>query len=108
MIQQWLALVLQLVVTGLAVILVSLATQLAAAPSFAGASLVTLINFGDNLSHLVIMYTMLETSIGAVARLKTFGEAVQPEDLPGETVVPPEEWPQLGRIEIRDLSASYT
>ena len=35
-------------------------------------------------------------------------EAVRPEDLPGETVVPPEEWPQRGRIEIRGLSASYT
>jgi ATP-binding cassette, subfamily C (CFTR/MRP), member 1 len=107
MIQQWLTLVLQLIVAAIAVILVSLATQLSASAAFVGASLVMLINFGEGLTHLIITYTMLETSIGAVARLKTFSEVVKAEDLPGEDVKPPEEWPSKGAIEIRDVSASY-
>lgn len=107
MIQQWLAVVLQLTVAAIAVILVSLATQLSASAGFVGASLVMLINFGETLTYLIITYTMLETSIGAVARLKTFSEVVKPEDLPGEDVKPPEEWPPRGAIEIRDVSASY-
>lgn len=107
MIQQWLAVVLQLVVAGLAIIVVSLATQLSAAAGFAGASLVTLMNFGTELMDLIIFYTMLETSIGAVARLRTFGEEVEGEDLEGEDVQPGEEWPEKGAIEMRDVSATY-
>ena len=107
MIQQWLAVVLQLVVAAMAIIIVSLATQLSATAGFAGASLVTLMNFGTELMDLIIMYTMLETSIGAVARLKTFGEEVKGEDLDGEDVIPGEHWPEKGQIEIRDVSASY-
>jgi ABC-type multidrug transport system fused ATPase/permease subunit len=107
MIQQWLALVLQLIVAAIAVFLVSLATQLSASAAFTGASLVTLINFGMTLTFVIIIYTSLETSIGAVARLKTFSEVVKPEDRPGEDMKPPEEWPSRGQIEIRDLSATY-
>jgi hypothetical protein len=54
-----------------------------------------------------MMWTNLETLIGAVARPKAFSEVVMPEDLPGEEVDPPGEWPTGGGIEIRDLSASY-
>ena len=107
MIQQWLSLVLQLTVAALAIIVVSLATQLSAAAGFAGASLVTLMSFGTEMMDLIIIYTTLETSIGAVARLRTFGEEVKGEDLDNEDVRPGEEWPEKGRIEMRDVSASY-
>jgi len=107
MIQQWLALVLQLLVAALAVILVTLATQLSPSVAFTGASFVTLITFGVFLTFLIIAWTNLETSIGAVARLKALGEVVRPESLPGEDVEPPDEWPTRGKINIRNLSASY-
>ena len=107
MIQQWLAVVLEIVVAGLAIIIVALATQMNAAAGFAGASLVTLVTFGTELKDLVTFYTRLETSIGAVARLRTFGEVVKGEDLDGEDVEPDENWPEKGAIEIRDVSASY-
>ncbi|ORY71965.1 ABC transporter type 1, transmembrane domain-containing protein [Pseudomassariella vexata] len=50
-----------------------------------GASLITLMTFGEQLSLLVEMYTMLETSIGAVSRLKTFSDKVVSENLEGDT-----------------------
>ncbi|QKX60884.1 uncharacterized protein TRUGW13939_08030 [Talaromyces rugulosus] len=107
MIQRWLGFTLQLVVAGLAVVFVTLATQLRSNSAFTGASLITLMSFGDQLTLLVQQYTLLETSIGAVSRLKNFSEKVESENLAEEDVVPPREWPLKGGIEIHGVSASY-
>ena len=107
MIQRWLGFTLQLLVAGLALIFVTLATQLRSNTAFTGASLITLMSFGDQLSYLVESYTMLETSIGAVSRLKTFSEKVVSEKLEEENVIPPREWPVNGSIDINNVSASY-
>ncbi|KAK1835744.1 P-loop containing nucleoside triphosphate hydrolase protein [Podospora conica] len=107
MIQQWLGFVLRVVVAVLAVAVVALSTQMRSNSAFTGASLITLMSFGNGLSSLIIFYTLLETSIGAVSRLKTFGEKVKPETLEGEDVIPPPEWPLMGRIQIKNVSASY-
>jgi len=107
MIQQWLNLVLDLVVAALAAILTTLAVRLNSNSGFTGASLVTLMSLADNLSGIVIYFTKLETSIGAVARLKTFNETVKAEDKEEEDLVPPKDWPQKGVIEIKGVSASY-
>ena len=42
-----------------------------------------------------------------MSRIKTFSESVKPENIPGEEVQPPLEWPMKGRINIRGISASY-
>lgn len=107
MIQQWLGLVLGLIVAVLAVVVITLATQLRANTGFTGASLVTLMYFGATLANIIRSYTLLETSLGAVSRLKSFSEDTKPETLPGEDIIPPESWPQEGRIDIKDVSASY-
>ncbi|KAK6202068.1 hypothetical protein LQW54_009124 [Pestalotiopsis sp. IQ-011] len=107
MIQSWLNLVLDIVVMVMAAVLTTLAVRLHSNAGFAGASLVTLMGFGDNLSGIVTWWTRLETSIGAIARLKTFNETVVPEDKDGESIVPPEQWPQTGKIELNGVSASY-
>ena len=100
-VQQWLALTLRLVVA------VALATQLRASAAVAGASLVTLMSFSGTVARVVETYTQLETSIGAVSRLKVFGDGVSSEALPGEVVTPPDGWPHAGAVEIKDISASY-
>lgn len=107
MIQQWLNLVLNLLVTVMAAVLATLAVRLHSNSGFAGASLVTLMSFGDNLSGFIIFYTRLETSIGAISRLKTFNESVKPEDRDEEDIVPPEQWPQSGVVELKGVSANY-
>lgn len=91
----------------IATILTTLAVRLHSNSGFTGASLVTLMGFGENISTIVIYYARLETSIGAIARLKTFNETVKPEDKEGEDINPPEEWPQSGVIELKGVSASY-
>ncbi|KAL2074710.1 hypothetical protein VTL71DRAFT_8489 [Oculimacula yallundae] len=107
MIQEWLNVSLDLLVMVLAAVLTTLTVRLRSSSGFAGASLVTLMGFGENLSGIVIYYTRLETSIGAIARLKNFNETVKPEDREDENVVPLEHWPQGGAIELENVSASY-
>lgn len=107
MIQQWLVVAMHLMVACIAVVLVALATQLRANSGFTGASLVTLMSWGETIAYLIRFYTQLETSIGAVARIKTFSERVKPESLEGEDIEPPEEWPENGSIELKGVSASY-
>lgn len=107
MVQQWLNLVLDIVVMIMAAVLTTLAVRMHSSSGFTGASLVTLMSFGENLSGIVIFYTKLETSIGAIARLKTFNETVTPEDKDGEDVVPSLQWPDTGTICLKGVSASY-
>ncbi|KAH6640025.1 P-loop containing nucleoside triphosphate hydrolase protein [Truncatella angustata] len=107
MVQQWLTLVLNLIVMVLAIILVTLALQLRSNSGFAGASLVTLMSFGDSLSSIVMQWTKLETSIGAIGRLRTFSDTVEPESMEGEDISPPVDWPPRGQIDFQGVSASY-
>ncbi|KAH0371885.1 putative ABC multidrug transporter, partial [Aureobasidium melanogenum] len=108
MVQQWLNLVLDIVVMIMAAVLTTLAVRMHSGSGFTGASLVTLMSFGENLSGIVIFYTKLETSIGAIARLKTFNETVKPEDKDGEEIVPSLRWPDTGTICLNGVSASYS
>ncbi|PWY89950.1 putative ABC multidrug transporter [Aspergillus heteromorphus CBS 117.55] len=107
MIQSWLNLVLDVVVMIMAVVLTTLAVRLHSNSGFAGASLYTLVSFGENLSGIVIFYTRLETSLGAITRLDTFKKTVHPEDRDEEDIVPPKEWPSSGVVELKGVSAQY-
>ncbi|KAK8079856.1 hypothetical protein PG997_007674 [Apiospora hydei] len=109
MVQQWLVLVLDLIVAALALLVVGLAVRLRDTVSigFTGVSLVQLITFAETAKMLIQWWTSLETSIGAVSRIKQFTEDTQDENLPGENQPVPENWPVRGSIEIRGISASY-
>ncbi|KAI0011479.1 ATPase-like protein [Xylariaceae sp. FL0662B] len=106
-VQRWLLFVLQIIVALLALVVTTLATQLRGNTALTGASLVTLMTFGDVLNYIIRWWTQLETSISAVSRLKNFSEKIKPEDQIGEDVVPPPEWPLRGTIHINGVSASY-
>ncbi|KAJ9161045.1 p-loop containing nucleoside triphosphate hydrolase protein [Coniochaeta hoffmannii] len=113
MVQQWLLLVMNMVVAALALILVLLATQLPRGGivdlGALGAAMVMLITFGTTLAGVVNAYTGLEIALGGISRLKTFSEATEKEDREfGEgDIIPPPEWPQHGKIVMEDISASY-
>ncbi|KAK4122121.1 P-loop containing nucleoside triphosphate hydrolase protein [Parathielavia appendiculata] len=63
--------------------------------------------FGENLTMIIRFYTLLETSIGAISRLKSFSENVKQESSEGEDIVPPKERPADGKIDISGVSAAY-
>jgi len=91
----------------LAVILITLATQLRTNSGFTGVGLVTLMSFGQMLASLVQCWTQLETSTGALSRMKNFGEQVKNENLEDGIQRPGEEWPSQGVIEFKGVSAIY-
>jgi ATP-binding cassette subfamily C (CFTR/MRP) protein 1 len=107
MIQQWLTVTVNCMVAVIATILVCLATKLRASSGLTSVGLISLMSFSDMLASIVRQWTQLETSLGAVSRLKNFSEMAQSENLPGEKNVPPEVWPSKGAIEMRDVSATY-
>ncbi|KAI0127028.1 ABC transporter [Xylariales sp. AK1849] len=107
MAQQWLSLTMNMIVAMLAVILVVLATQLGSNVGNVGAGMVTLLTLGSTLTIIVNAYTGLETSLGAISRLKSFGEETEPEDREKEYVCPDKAWPMGGRVQMHGVEASY-
>ncbi|KAF5005603.1 hypothetical protein FDECE_7964 [Fusarium decemcellulare] len=108
-VQRWLVLVLDLTTTALALLLVGLAVRLRneVDVGLTGVSLVQLISLSETVNMLIQFWTSIETSIGAVARIKQFAEDSGEESLPGETLEPPQRWPDRGAIQITGLTASY-
>jgi ATP-binding cassette, subfamily C (CFTR/MRP), member 1 len=108
-VQQWLTLVLGLISAALAVILVTLIVELrdTTNPALGGVALVTMISLSSNLMSVVIIWTKLETSIGAVARVKQFARETPSEDFPKEFDPPARDWPANGEIEFCNISATY-
>ncbi|VTT59468.1 unnamed protein product [Fusarium fujikuroi] len=108
-VQRWLVLVLDLTTAALALLLVGLAVRLRGEVDvgLTGVSLVQLISLSETVNMLIQFWTSIETSIGAVARIKKFAEETSEENLPGETNQPPVQWPDKGAIQINNLTASY-
>ncbi|KAI9649296.1 hypothetical protein NHQ30_001868 [Ciborinia camelliae] len=108
-IQRWLNLVLDLIIAGIAAILMTFATQMRGTTSAGtlGVALVNILQFNSRLSFLIRKWTQLETSIGAVARVKSFEANTLSENGPFEVNLPPPEWPTRAKIEFRAVTATY-
>ncbi|EWG50811.1 hypothetical protein FVEG_09941 [Fusarium verticillioides 7600] len=107
MVQRWLYLTLNVVVAVTATALVGLITQLRSSSSLSGASLVTLMTLSQSLSDIVRFYAALETSIGAVARLRNFTTKTGTEGVLHGDVKVNQQWPSKGAIEVRKVWATY-
>ncbi|KAK0130214.1 hypothetical protein ONS96_014922 [Cadophora gregata f. sp. sojae] len=108
-IQRWLTLVLDLIVAGVAILLVILAVFLRhkISPGLLGIALVQVTSLGQTLAALIMQWTTLETSLGAVARIKSFSEDTPSELLEGEDGAPDSQWPAQGHLIFEGVSASY-
>ena len=111
-IQRWLSLVLDLTATGIAVILVALAFKFGLMSEAAlGLGLLKVMQIGPDLTYLVESWANLETSLGAVSRVRTVEQETPQEGADGEantTPDLPENWPHRGHIEVFNVSADYT
>lgn len=107
MVQQWLALVLDLVVAGIAVIIVTAAVYLNSKGSSTGVAMVQVMSLGAMLRQTIVTWTQMESSIGAVSRVRDFGENTPSEDGDISYEEPPSSWPSEGQIEFCNMSASY-
>ncbi|MAD85420.1 MAG: hypothetical protein CL912_20865 [Deltaproteobacteria bacterium] len=108
-IQRWFNLVLLLLVGLTAVIVVALATNLTSTTTGGrlGVSLSSIVNFNFSLGMFMMFWTQMETSLGAIARLKSFEKETVSEHKEEETFMPSHDWPTSGAIEFRNVSASH-
>lgn len=109
MVQRWLNFVLDLIVLGLATVLVTLATQLRHSTDAAelGVGLSSVIGFNMLASQFIVTYTELENSLGAVTRIKNCVKNIKSEDEFSDNQQPPHNWPSNGGVDFVDVSAAY-
>ncbi|KAK6335782.1 hypothetical protein TWF730_003159 [Orbilia blumenaviensis] len=107
-VQRWLALVLDLIVTVFAFTIALIAVQLRHSlnPGYIGLALLNTMSIGEMLKVCIIFYTNLETSLGAIARMRNFSKVVPMEDDPGYDLSTPE-WPTRGDVVFTNFSASH-
>ncbi|KAJ5955506.1 ABC transporter integral membrane type 1 [Penicillium viridicatum] len=111
-IQQWLILVLDLVVGAIAVILIAMITCLRY--QFNGASIGVALNIlltlNQTLANALKMWTMTEISVGAVSRVQRFIEDTPSEERFVASQIPPQlphDWPCSGAVEFTGVTAGY-
>ncbi|KAF3760028.1 P-loop containing nucleoside triphosphate hydrolase protein [Cryphonectria parasitica EP155] len=108
--QRWLLLVLKLTVAGLAILIMGLAVKLRATvePGLLGIALVMMMSMGTSLSGFINNWTLLETSLGAVARIRNFATETPSETDSRNNVGPVPSWPTQGAIEYDNVSVRYS
>lgn len=91
------------------VVVVALALNLThtTSPGRLGVSMSAAVGFSGSLSYLMMFWTQLETSLGAIARVMNFEKTTIAEDKEQETFNPGDDWPKNGAIEFKNVSASY-
>lgn len=109
-IQRWLGLLLDLIVAGIAVVLIIIAVEARGKISggLIGLALVNIVSFSTNLKLLITNWTLLETSVGAVSRIRAFEQDTESENSDADTKFDaPEGWPGTGAIQFNNISAAY-
>ncbi|KAE8384470.1 P-loop containing nucleoside triphosphate hydrolase protein [Aspergillus alliaceus] len=107
--QRWLNLVLDLLGAAVATSVVALAVAFRGHVSGGqvGIALNIMLVTNSTLLKLVENWTMLETSMGAISRLKTLEETTAVEGGRGWNPKTPENWPSRGHIGFKDITVSY-
>lgn len=108
-VQQWLTLVLDLTVGAVAVILVAITVSMKSSfsASSVGVALTTVLTFNQALTSLIKYWTLLETSIGAVSRIKKFVQDTPSEEREISTQTAPDDWPSQGAIRFSNAAVAH-
>ncbi|KAH0274733.1 putative ABC transporter, partial [Aureobasidium melanogenum] len=108
-IQRWLKLVLDLIVAALAVLVVALAVSQRGTTSagLLGVALTNVLGFSQSLTRLVTEWTTLETSLGAVSRVRSFATTTE-QEASSETSTMPQELVTQGAVVFSGIHAKYT
>jgi ATP-binding cassette, subfamily C (CFTR/MRP), member 1 len=106
-VQRWLTLNLNLIVAGLATLLIGMSVALRdrIEPGLLGVALTSVMSIGMTLTMLITSWTQLETSLGAITRINQFSTET-PKELDGPDMPPPQ-WPSKGTVAVNGLYAKY-
>lgn len=110
--QAWLNMVLDMITAAFAMvtIVVAVATRSTSGAVGIGLALSNVVSIGQSAKNFMSSWNTLEASLGAVARVQQFAAHTPHENGSGNTSfpLPPNAWPNSGKIEIRALSATYS
>ncbi|EXJ89815.1 hypothetical protein A1O3_02882 [Capronia epimyces CBS 606.96] len=108
-IQRWLGIVLDLLVAALATVLmvIVVAQRQSIEPGLVGLGLLAMVNLNTNLAGLVKEWTRLETSIGAITRIRDFVRTTESEHREWEVEPMRSSWPENGEVDFAGFGASY-
>lgn len=108
-IQRWLTLVMDMTCLVLAVAVVTLVVKVTSVttPAGFGLAFLNILGLSTAMTTFIERWTELETSLGAIARLKLFLKMTPVEKSESECESVPKDWPQHGHIVMKHVSASY-
>lgn len=108
-IQRWLKCAMDTGILFMAVFRVSLALYLphTATQAGIGVALLNMMRLSTMLSFLITQWVNLETSLGALARLRAFALDTPVEVDAGDGSELPKNWPSQGEIEFVNMTATY-
>ncbi|GAQ46650.1 ATP-binding cassette transporter [Aspergillus niger] len=107
--QCWLKIVLDCIMTIIAIGLITLTVMYRnSTGADVGMALNLMIGANTTLLRLVQNWTSLETSLGAVARLKDVQECVPSEDAAKGALEPGPKWPSAGDLRTENITVSYS
>lgn len=104
-IQRWLSIVLDLTVVAMTLVILAIAMYVrgSTSPAALGLSILLLISLGNTITRTVRKWTDVETSLGSIARLRSFvQDTPQEEELPEDVDFEPK-----GAIKFENVTASY-
>ncbi|KAI0535783.1 putative ABC transporter [Xylaria digitata] len=107
--QRWLNIVLDLLAAAIAASVLAIAVALRGHVSGGqiGVALNIMLVVNGTLLKLVVSWTDLENSLGAISRIKLLEMTTPSEGGSLSSLAPPENWPPRGHIKISNISASY-
>ncbi|KAF0318025.1 ABC multidrug transporter [Colletotrichum asianum] len=107
--QNWLSLVLDLIVAGIISVLVSIALFLSSNtdPGYLALALIGTIDLGFSIRILVLAWTEVETAMSAITRIRLFIDKTSQEPVRHADIADPL-WPRYGAVHFRNVSASYS
>ena len=107
--QRWLNVIMDLTVLGLAMLVITFSVIYKGTTTGGqvGIALNVVLQTNLYLLRLIESWTGMETSLGAISRLRAFEKDVLPEDKPEEVHPPPAAWPARGALEFDHMSGVY-
>jgi ATP-binding cassette, subfamily C (CFTR/MRP), member 1 len=108
-VQSWLQLVLNLIVASLTILVLGVAISIERRvnPAAIGVAFLNATTLGETLTHFIVNWTSLETSLGAIARISSFVKTTPREKEPQVSQEVSHDWPSRGAVEFRSVWASY-
>jgi len=94
----------------MAILLITLAVVLRSKMNagLLGLVLVNMTYVGFAMAGLINSWTHMETSLGAISRIKEFSEETPCEMLEGENMQPEADWPLHGALDFKGVTATYS